>query len=150
VPAAALGDLPARGVPVIARGPAALLRAALLAGCVDYLRDPWAAEECAARVQAAVSREEPRWTLPGAGARLEGCRVVSPGRETALTWHEARILRALLRFRGSPVPREILAMAVGDARRAHGSRALDAHVSSVRRKLRIRIVCVRGQGYMVP
>jgi hypothetical protein len=157
VPATSLGDLPERGVPVIARGPAALVRAALLAGCMDYLREPWTAEECAARVQAAVSRVEPRWTLPWARARLEGCRVVGPGCEVRLTWHETQVLRALLRSRGSPVPRAVLGYAVGAGAARAGSRALDAHVSAVRRKLRSiapagaePIVCVRGQGYMIP
>ncbi len=156
-PAAALDDVADRGVPIIARGPAALLRAALLAGCVDDLRDPWTAEECAARLQAAVSRAEPGWTLPWAGARLEGCRVVARGAAVTLTWHEAALLRALLRFRGSPVPREALSRASGGEPYVEGSRAIDEHLSAVRRKLRPLvppgarlIVAVRGQGYMVP
>jgi DNA-binding response OmpR family regulator len=80
------------------------------------------------------------------------------------------ILRALLRQRGRPVPRAALACLLGAANREGGksrkgagssasveSRRIDVQVSALRRRVRAVvpeagrfIVCVRGQGYMIP
>jgi DNA-binding response OmpR family regulator len=164
-PAAAARELAGKGVPVIAFGPPALLRAAFLDGCADYLKDPWTPEELAMRALAALAREEPRLSFPGGALCLEGRRIDSERGPVALTLHECRILRLLLAAHGEPVPRDALAAAAGGASvrvggRGGASRAVDAHVSALRRKLRRaapdsdratgpRIECVRGQGYLL-
>jgi CheY-like chemotaxis protein len=152
------GGLAQGGVPVIAHGPAALMRGAFLAGCADYLRDPWTPEELALRAHAAISRQVAGGEFPWGGMRIDGDELHTPGGRAALTHHEAVILRALLRQRGRPVPRAALACLLGGgALRVAASRRIDVHISALRRRVRAVvpeagrfIVCVRGQGYMVP
>jgi len=157
VPAGQVGDLAASGVPVIAYGPAGLLRAAFLAGCADYLREPWTPEELALRSQAALSRKRACFDFSWGEARFEGDTLCTPGGSAFFPHGEAVLLRALLRRRGQPVPRAALASLLGAGARKPGSRSIDVHLSAVRRRVRAVapgagpfIVCVRGQGYMVP
>ncbi len=157
MPAREIGELAARGVPVIAHGPPALLRAAYLAGCVDYLREPWTAEELAFRAQAALWRQRACYDFSWGEARFEGDTLCTPGGSAFLPHGQAVLLRALLRRRGQPVPRAALASLLGAGARKPGSRTIDVHLSAVRRRVRAVapgagpfIVCVRGQGYMVP
>ncbi len=153
-----VGGLAQGGVPVIAHGPAGLMRSAFLGGCADYLREPWTPEELALRVQAAIARKRACFEFPWGEARLEGDELRTAGGRAPLTHHEAVILRALLRQRGRPVPRAALGSLLGGrALRGAGSRRVDAHVSALRRRVHSVapeagrfIVCVRGQGYMVP
>jgi Transcriptional regulatory protein, C terminal len=157
VPAAAWQGLPGRGVPVIAWGPAELMRGAFLAGCDDFLKEPWTPEELGLRAHAALSRAERRYSFPWGEVSFEGKDLRTPGGLAALTLHESRILGALLRNRGRPVPREALAYSLADAPPSASSRAVDVHIVALRKKVRCVmreagrfIVCVRGQGYMVP
>jgi DNA-binding response OmpR family regulator len=157
VPAAGSQGLPGRGVPVIAWGPAELMRSAFLAGCEDFLKEPWTPEELGLRAHAALSRAERRFSFPWGEVSFEGKDLRTPGGLAALTLHESRILGTLLRNRGRPVPREALAYSIGNAPPAPASRAVDVHIVAVRKKVRCAmheaerfIVCVRGQGYMVP
>ncbi len=158
VGARSVGCLPQGGIPVIAHGPAGLMRSAFLGGCADYLRDPWTPEELALRAQSAIARAHACFEFPWGEARLEGHGLCTPGGRAPLSHHEALILRALLRQRGRPVPRAALACLLGSgALRGAGSRRIDVHVSALRRRVRSVvpeagrfIVCVRGQGYMVP
>jgi len=157
VPAAEWQGLPGRGVPVIAWGPAELMRGAFLAGCDDYLKEPWTPEELDLRAHAALSRAEKRYRFPWGEVCFEGKDLRTPGGVAVLTLHESRILRALLRNRGLPVPREALAYSIADAPSSRVSRAVDVHIVALRKKVRCVmreagrfILCVRGQGYMVP
>lgn len=155
-PAADVRELP-RGVPVIAWGTAGALRGAFLAGCDDFLREPWAPEELASRALAVLARARHRYEFPWGEVSFDGDALLTPGGSAALTRLESIILRALLRDRGSPVPREALCLLAtggpGEAR----SRAIDMHVACIRRKVRAVapaagrfIACVRRQGYMIP
>jgi DNA-binding response OmpR family regulator len=157
VAAETVGDVASRGAPVIAWGPAGLMRAAFLLGCVDYMREPWTPEELELRARAVLARVPRSHAFPWGELRLDGDSLALPAAVVQLTRHEARILRTLLRARGETVPREALAYAVdGTARRASG-RSIDVHVSAIRRKVRAAapaagrfIVCVRGMGYLIP
>ncbi len=147
-------------VPLIAYGPPALLRTGFLAGCADYLRDPWTPQELALRAEAVLARVPRGHAFPWGVLRLRGCTLRGPGAQLTLTAVEARILEALLAARGRPVPREALALCArrGRVARPAGSRALDMHVSALRRKVRAAfpaagprfITAVRGEGYLVP
>jgi len=158
VPAAAWWQgLPGRGVPVIAWGPAELMRGAFLAGCDDFLKEPWTPEELDLRAHAALSRAERQYSFPWGEVSFEGKDLRAPGGLAVLTLHESRILRALLRNRGRPVPREALAYSIVNAAPLSASRAVDVHIVALRKKVRCVmpeagrfILCVRGQGYMVP
>ena len=144
------------GAPVIGFGPAGLLRAAFLAGCVDYLREPWLPEELELRALAVLERERKCFEFPWGTVAFQETGLRTPRGLVALTHHESTLLRVLLRARGEPVPRQALALTIwGNAARANG-RALDVHVANVRRKLRRVekdagkfITSVRGKGYMV-
>jgi hypothetical protein len=154
--AGALGDLAGTAVPIVAWGPAGMLRAAFCAGCADYLREPWTPEELSTRALAVLSRTEKRSAFPWGVLAFDGDTLRAPGGAVTLTHHEALILRTLLRSRGSPVPREALRLVSG--RRAHsGGRSIDVQVASLRRKVRAvapgagrLISAVRGQGYVIP
>ncbi len=143
--------------PVIASGPPALLRSAFLAGCADYLREPWTPEELELRALAVLARAARKYELPWGTVAFEGKNLRTPAGLVPLTLRESKILRLLLRARGEPVPRAALAGEVwGSPGRAAG-RAIDVHVASVRRKVRrvqreagAFIVCIRGAGYMIP
>ena len=104
LPAGQLPGPAAGGVPVIAHGPAALMRAAFLAGCADYLREPWTPEELALRAQAALSRRRACWDFPWGEARFEGDTLCAPGGSAAFPHSQAVLLRALLRRRGVDRP----------------------------------------------
>jgi hypothetical protein len=143
--------------PVIAWGPPALLRSSLIAGCADYMKDPWTPEELELRALAVLGREQRRYHFPWGALAFEGLGLRTPAGLVPLTLHEARILRALLRARGEPVPRSALSYCAGGAPGTAGSRAVDVHVASLRRKVRASvpaagrfILCARRQGYLVP
>jgi hypothetical protein len=157
VPAGEVRELPAGGTPVIGWGPAGLVRTAFLSGCDDYLKDPWTPEELSMRAMAALARVERRFEFPWGTVSFEAKDLRTPAGLIPLTLHESRILRALLRARGQPVPRAALAYSPAGVPGPVGSRAVDMHVAALRRKVRAVVptagrfvVCVRGQGYMVP
>jgi DNA-binding response OmpR family regulator len=142
----------ARGAPVIAHGPPAHLRAAFLAGCVDYLREPWTPAELVERAAAALARAR---LIAVGGVRLDGARLSGPHGSAELTGHQAAALRLLAQRPGVPVDRTALAWAVTGRPPAPGSRSVDVQVSALRVKLeRVapggpRIRAVRGRGYLL-
>jgi hypothetical protein len=155
-PAAGLPELPRPGPPVIACGPAALMRTSFLAGCEDYLREPWTPEELGLRALAVLARVARCYRFPWGEISFEGNDLRTPAGLLPLTLHESRILRMLLRARGAPVPRRALTWSTG-GNGGTGGRSVDVHVAAIRHKLRALIsqtgpfiVSVRGQGYMVP
>jgi two-component system phosphate regulon response regulator OmpR len=144
----------ARGTPVIVHGPPSLLRAAFLAGAVDYLREPWTPGELVERAAAALKRAA---VIGFGGVRLDGTRLSGPRGAAELTGHEAALLRLLASRPGVPVDRTALAWAVTGRPPARGSRSVDVHVSALRAKL-ARVVqpgggpgitAVRGRGYLL-
>ena len=160
-PAAALDALRACGAVVLAYGAPELLRAAFLAGCDDFLKEPWSPEELECRLERLTCGR-----LRGVSARLpwgelsvRGGWVRSPYGEARLSHPESAILAALLTRPGEAVGREVLAYAAWGRPRAAGSRALDMQVAGLRRKLRglappgvdgeARIRALRGVGYVL-
>ncbi len=154
----------ARGLPVIAHGPAAGLSAAFLAGCVDYLREPWTPGELAARTAAALERVAVLGSgaavgvgAEAGGVRLEGTRLLGPRGAVAVTGHQAAVLRLLAARRGAAVGRAALAWAVAGRPPGRGSRSVDVQVAALRAALAAvsppgggpRITAVRGRGYLL-
>ncbi len=158
-PAAELAALQAGGAVVLAHGAPELLRAAFLAGCDDFLKEPWSPEELECRLERLTGLRPGGASarLPWGELSLRGARACSPYGEARLSHPQSAILAALLARPGEAVGREVLAYAVWGRPGAEGSRALDMQVAGLRRKLRglappgaagaVRIRALRGVGY---
>jgi len=90
--------------------------------------------------------------IESGGLRVDtsACRVLLHGRELTLTMTEHRVLVTLLCAQGRDVSRAELWREAWGVRRTLGSRAIDAHVARLRRKLGgfgATIQSVRGTGY---
>jgi two-component system response regulator CpxR len=133
-------------------------------GADDYLPKPFNPRELVARIRALHRR------AAGKSTTAEGPKVLSVddlelfpsarlvrvrGEEVKLTTAEYDLLEALVRQAGTVVPREDLTRIVLGRRLAAFDRAIDMHVSNLRRKLGTgpsgaeRIKTVRNAGYIL-
>lgn len=131
--------------------------AGLDAGADDYLPKPFGPEELAARIRAVLRRSA---RAPQAVEVLEagGIRLVTSAREARcggmladLTTSEYDILEFLVRSAGRVVTRDELTATIYRRRASPFDRALDVHVSNLRKKLGPHgalIGTVRGVGYL--
>ena len=128
----------------------------------DYLAKPFSPRELTARVRAVLRRGAPAANgAPAGGAAAGGpwahdadrCRISYRGRALALTRNEYRLLAALVAHPGRVFNRDQLMAAAWDDPGAALDRTVDAHVKSLRAKLRAAapdadpIVTHRGLGY---
>lgn len=161
-----------RPFPVFAYGWPGLMAECFRQGASDYLRSPWNAEELEARAlrflkvrlrlgSSSLEFSGRRLSLgggPSVGPVLSGDFVPSgaiaaPGSGLELSECEYRLARILVLNLNKPVPRDALALALWGRPRS-GSRAVDVHVSSLRRRLDLLdpglgrfLVCSRREGY---
>jgi two-component system response regulator CpxR len=130
----------------------------LNAGADDYLAKPFSPDELLARIQAVLRRAgrlsalKPE-VLEANGVRLNsGTREVScDGAPIEVTSIEYDILEVLIRSAGRVVSRDDLARFLYNRQANPLERALDVHVSHLRKKLergRTLIRTVRGVGYL--
>ena len=122
-------------LPVFPFGPSRHIERAFSLGARDYLREPWSYEELKARIFHNLSA--PFLTVPTTGARIDfrPGSLIGPGGRILLSEEQTRIMRVLLAVPGTPAFREALHIALW-GRFKPGSRALDMHISALRKKIR--------------
>ena len=125
-------------------------------GADDYLPKPCNPRELSARVRAILRRVDvPQSTVKDRYLRVSGIeldagtRSVRCGQNSlALTSTEFNVLERLMRNAGCVVSKEELTRDVLGRRMQTFDRAIDMHISSIRRKIGDDLVCtVRGLGY---
>jgi two-component system, OmpR family, response regulator len=148
-------------VPVImltARGDEADRVVGLELGADDYVAKPFSPRELLARLRAVLRRAQPDTLaekLSSAGITVDtGSREAwADGKPVELTGLEIDLLIALLRRAGRVVPRAALLELAGRGDVTVGERAVDVHISRLRKKLGddppTRIRTVRGVGYVL-
>jgi DNA-binding response OmpR family regulator len=148
-------------VPVImltARGDEADRVVGLELGADDYVAKPFSPRELLARLRAVLRRTQPGTLaekLAAAGITVDtGSREAwVDGKPVELTGLEIDLLIALLRRAGRVVPRGALLELAGRGDVTVGERAVDVHISRLRKKLGddppTRIRTVRGVGYVL-
>jgi DNA-binding response OmpR family regulator len=148
-------------VPVImltARGDEADRVVGLELGADDYVAKPFSPRELLARLRAVLRRVQPNTLaekLSAAGITVDtGSREAwVDGKSVELTGLEIDLLVALLRRAGRVVPRAALLELAGRTDVTVGERAVDVHISRLRKKLGddppTRIRTVRGVGYVL-
>ena len=148
-------------VPVImltARGDEADRVVGLELGADDYVAKPFSPRELLARLRAVLRRVLPDTVaekLSAAGITVDtGAREAwVDGKPVELTGLEIDLLVALLRRAGRVVPRAALLELAGRSDVTVGERAVDVHISRLRKKLGddppVRIRTVRGVGYVL-
>ena len=148
-------------IPVLmltARGDEADRVVGLELGADDYIAKPFSPRELLARIRAVLRRAQPEAVaekLTSAGITVDtGAREAwVDGRPVELTGLEIDLLIALIRRAGRVVPRAALLELAGRGDVAVGERAVDVHISRLRKKLGddppTRIRTVRGVGYVL-
>jgi two-component system OmpR family response regulator len=148
-------------IPVImltARGDEADRVVGLELGADDYVAKPFSPRELLARIRAVMRRAQPDTVaekLSSAGITVDtGAREAwVDGKPVELTGLEIDLLIALLRRAGRVVPRSALLELAGRGDVSVGERAVDVHISRLRKKLGddppTRIRTVRGVGYVL-
>ena len=148
-------------LPVImltARGEEADRVVGLELGADDYVAKPFSPRELLARLRAVIRRAQPdagaeRLTSAGISVDTGSREAWVDGRPVELTGLEIDLLIALLRRAGRVVARSALLELAGRGDVTVGERAVDVHISRLRKKLGddppTRIRTVRGVGYVL-
>ena len=152
----ARGQLPV--LMLTARGDEADRVVGLELGADDYVPKPFSPRELLARLRAVLRRAQPdaaseRLAVAGIEVDVAARAVRVDGAAVELTGLELDILAALMRRAGRVVPRSSLLREAGRGDVAVSERAVDVHISRLRRKLGdesgSRIRTVRGVGYVL-
>lgn len=123
----------------------------------DYVVKPFSMAELLARVGAIVrrSRQASRsgWSCAAFGVDFDRYLLVRDGREVALTYLEAELLRLLIENAGQPVSRSRILDEVWGLDKFPTTRTVDMHVLNLRKKIERdpasprHLITVHGVGY---
>jgi DNA-binding response OmpR family regulator len=151
-----MNRLQAWGCALIGYGPAETLSACFLAGCDDYLKDPWTPEELGWRVRKNCPSPGSLFRLTWGSFEIGSLELKTSGGSCRLCTQERSVLRMLAVNAGEAVSREALYYGMWGKPPPAGSRAADMHIASLRKKLRRLfpatrgcIRSVRGIGYLM-
>ncbi len=148
--------LRAAGSSLVCFGPAELLPGCFLAGCDEYLKEPWSPEELEWRLRSLCKDREEAFRFSWGSFEIGSLELSSPAGSRGLCLQEQRILRILAANAGEPVSREALYYGIWGRPSSGESRAVDMHIASLRKKLHelfpesgTCIRSVRGVGYLI-
>jgi len=149
-----------RRIPVImvtARDHETDMLAGLGMGADDYLTKPFSMRELVARIRVVLRRAQPEETpasslsLGKLSLDVERRVTTFSGTPVHLTPTEFDLIRALIEAGGSVLTREALLSRVWGYNDSGGSRTVDSHVRSIRRKTADDVIrTVHGVGYSAP
>jgi len=142
--------------PFIVYGAREFLEIAVLKGCKDYIREPWGREELLFRVQKTFSGLAKVKTGDESAFIVLDGKLMYGDRKVSLSFPEALVFRVLLANTSKLVSREALYYTLWGKLPSKGSRVIDVHISSLRKKLKYlrkdkgynAIRSVRGYGYL--
>ena len=141
-----------------ARGDEADRVVGLELGADDYVAKPFSPRELLARLRAVLRRAAPdavaeKLAASGITVDVAAREVHVDGKPVELTSLEIDLLVALLRRAGRVVPRNVLLELAGRGDVTINERAVDVHISRLRKKLgddaATKIKTVRGVGYVL-
>jgi hypothetical protein len=149
-------SLQACGCSLICFGSAELLPACFLAGCDDYLKEPWSPDELGWRVRRLCRDRQEALRFSWGEISIGNLELSSPLGRCRLSVQEQSILRMLAVNAGQPVSREALYYGIWGKPACPESRVVDVHIASLRKKLRRLFprsgACIRsarGVGYLL-
>lgn len=119
-------------VPVLAYGPAVLLEKGFLAGCSDYLREPWGVDEFEIRALRLLRLRQ--LVFPWGRIQFDQFRLWSGDRSCDLSTQEYWILKTLVFYKGEMVKRDYFYGMYSRQFRPKG-KILETYVSSLRKKI---------------
>jgi DNA-binding response OmpR family regulator len=148
--------LRAAGCALICFGPVEMLSGCFLAGCDDYLKEPWPPEELEWRSRRLCRKIKAEYHFSWGSFEIRSQQLRSANGMCRLSVQEQGILRLLAVNTGETVSREALYYGIWGRPPEAKSRAVDMHIASLRRKLReifpdgeSPIRSIRGLGYMI-
>ena len=148
--------LRAAGSSLVCFGSAELLPGCFLAGCDEYLKEPWSPEELEWRVRKLRRDREAAFRFSWGSFEIGSLELSSSAGSRSLCLQEQRILRLLTANAGEPVSREALYYGIWGKPASAKTRVVDMHIASLRKKLHelfpesgVCIRSVRGVGYLI-